>query len=168
MPKKRPAEERFWKYVDKASDPRGCWLWIGGSDSDGYGRFRGENSVMIRAHRFSWQLHRGQIPPGFEVLHTCDNPPCVNPLHLFLGTNELNVIDKVCKGRTARGAKCRTKKLYFGESNWKSKLTSQQVADIRELRRSGVGTTELARRFGVNRATIQRIVSGKSWKTIAM
>lgn len=88
---------RFW---DKVAIDRGCWLWTAGT-RHGYGAISegGRGSPMIMAHRFSWEFHFGPIPDGLGVLHKCDNPPCVNPAHLFLGTQGDNMRDKAVKGR---------------------------------------------------------------------
>lgn len=96
--KPRPsAEERFWSYVDTTGD---CWEWTGGQIRMGYGHFKpGGQRGTVKAHRFSWQLAFGQIPDGLFVLHHCDNPPCVRPAHLFLGTHLDNMADKKAKGR---------------------------------------------------------------------
>lgn len=90
--------ERFWSNVQKTD---GCWVWTGCRSHD-YG-LMGANKARILAHRFSWELHYGPIPNGLGVLHRCDNPPCVRPDHLFLGTFEDNMKDKIAKGRQARG-----------------------------------------------------------------
>lgn len=87
-------EEWFWRGVDKAGD---CWIWTRCRDRRGYGRFSAKGHR--RAHRFSWALTNGPIPPGMCVLHRCDNPPCVNPAHLFVGTSNDNVADMMAKGR---------------------------------------------------------------------
>lgn len=87
---------RFNKFVRE--DPNGCWIWIGGKTSDGYGKFY-LNGIKRRAHRVAWVIRNGQIPEGLNVLHNCDNPSCVNPDHLFLGTQIDNIIDMVSKGR---------------------------------------------------------------------
>lgn len=88
-------EDRFWAKVDRGGE---CWLWTAGRDSSGYGSLR-TGHTKVSAHRLSWQLHHGQIPPGQNVLHRCDNPRCVRPDHLFLGTQADNVADMVAKGR---------------------------------------------------------------------
>ncbi|MEY9995875.1 hypothetical protein ABIE67_007907 [Streptomyces sp. V4I8] len=100
------AEERFWRYVDKTGE---CWTWTGGHSNDGYGRFfisEGEGNVA--AHRFSYQLHNGEIPDGLIICHRCDNPPCVRPDHLFVGTHLDNVRDMFSKGRNVSGMSKRT------------------------------------------------------------
>lgn len=96
---KPPTEKRFWERVNK--QPDGCWLWTGTTNLRGYG-ILARNNTMQLAHRFSYELHKGVIPDGMFVCHSCDNPPCVNPDHLWLGTNADNVSDMVAKGR-ARG-----------------------------------------------------------------
>jgi len=96
--KTRPLEERFWDKVDKSD---GCWLWTAALNPDGYGRFVVQMSPQkVRgAHRVAWELMNGAIPNGLSVLHQCDTPACVNPEHLFLGTQQDNVADMVAKGR---------------------------------------------------------------------
>lgn len=93
MPK--TIEDRFWAKVDRGGE---CWRWTAGCDSSGYGSLRVEHA-KISAHRLSWQLHHGPIPPGQNVLHRCDNPRCVRPSHLFLGTQADNIADMLAKGR---------------------------------------------------------------------
>ena len=91
--------ERFWNKVMKIVETDECWEWIAFKNKDGYGLF-GYNGKNQKAHRVSWQLHNGPIPDGLCVLHKCDNPSCVNPNHLFLGTNADNIKDRVNKNRT--------------------------------------------------------------------
>ncbi len=96
-----PREERFWKHVHKTDS---CWLWTASVNDKGYGQlFVGVGKSPLRAHRVSWELHRGLIPIGLLVLHHCDNPPCVRPDHLFLGTYKDSTQDMISKGRQ-RGA----------------------------------------------------------------
>jgi hypothetical protein len=98
-----PAQvSRFFQSVDNRGGPDVCHMWTTATDQDGYGEFfiRGKAN---RAHRLSWALLNGPIPNGMCICHTCDNPPCVNPKHLFLGTNLDNIADKVAKGRQAKG-----------------------------------------------------------------
>ena len=134
-------------------------------DAEGYGRLQ-IGRVAALAHRVSWEISNGPIPPGQHVLHHCDNRGCVNPTHLFLGTNADNRADCVAKGRQ-RGAK--------GERNTKAKLTTEQVAEIRAAyvpapighpRRGDPprSITVLAERYGVTRSQIYHIVRGWNWK----
>lgn len=99
------AEERFWRYVDKTDE---CWTWTGGRINGGYGCFSVDGETNVAAHRFSYQLHNGEIPAGLVVCHRCDNPPCVRPDHLFLGTQLDNVRDMFSKGRSVSGMGRRT------------------------------------------------------------
>lgn len=147
---KEKAVIRFWKFVNKGEENE-CWTWNGAKATHGYGAF----SVGIKrttAHRFSWQLHFGEIPKGMMVCHKCDNPPCVNPKHLFLGTDADNQRDKKLKGRAARG-----------ERNNKAKLTESDVREIRTLIEQGLSYREIARMFNVRHAAILTIKSGKNW-----
>jgi len=131
----------------------GCWIYVANKKRTQSGHvaamFRG---VQTFAHRAVWALTHGDIPEGLCVLHRCDNPRCVNPDHLFLGTPADNARDMVEKGRS-----------LSGERNPKAKLTAFQVNEIRQLKKGGAGTTELARRFGVDRTTIQQIMRGATW-----
>ena len=101
----RSVADIFWQSVAKSDDKDGCWIWTGKMDRDNYGRCRSEarNASGYRkeagAHRVSWELHHGPIPKGMCVLHSCDNPSCVRPDHLFLGTHADNMRDAVLKGR---------------------------------------------------------------------
>jgi hypothetical protein len=135
-------------------------MWTGATDGDGYGRFyfRGRSQG---AHRVSYVLHVGDIQPGLLVCHRCDTPACVNPRHLFLGNNADNVADKVSKGRQSTGAATRPETRARGERCSLSRLTNDQVIEIRAT--SGVSFRELGRRYGVDRKTIRLIVRGETW-----
>ena len=144
---------RFWNKVDKrpGHGPKGdCWLWRGSCSSFGHGNFRVGDKVD-GAHRFSFELHRSAIPDGLFVCHSCDNPPCVNPKHLFLGTRLDNHGDMCAKNRHTKPK---------GEINAAHKLTE---ADVREIRSSKIGPSALARRFGVHVSTIHNVRSRQSW-----
>lgn len=148
-----PLKIRFWKFVDKS---QGCWLWTGVRNNVGYGRINpgGGSKRYASAHRISWLLAHGQSPPrGMCVLHRCDNRLCVNPDHLFLGTNSENMADMVGKGRAAKG-----------EKNVHAKLTLEQVRHIRRSKSEGAKVSALAKQFGVTQATIYYIVSGTTWR----
>ena len=142
---------RFWGKVDKSSD---CWLWTGMKGKSGYGRFRLPQGE-IRAHRMSWELSNGRkVPSGMLVCHRCDNPGCVNPRHLFLGTSYDNQLDSVKKGRTAGG-----------EKNGRAKLTSRLVQEIRtRYGKSGISLRSLAGAYGVDHTTIHAIVRKENWR----
>ena len=132
----------------------GCWLWTANTGRDGYGKIK-VNKHTVRAHRFSWEVHCGPIPNGLQVLHRCDVPCCVNPDHLFLGTNIDNVSDCVKKDRHARGNR-----------NGSAILTDDDITAIRKIGRT-VPQRVIAKQFGVNRGHISKILSMKLWKEIA-
>jgi hypothetical protein len=149
--------ERFWAKVNVAGDDE-CWEWQAGCTEDGYGKLRrtGMTAGLVRAHRLSWELHHGPVPVGMHVCHACDNPPCVNPGHLFLGTPLENMRDKRAKGRhTGEFA-------HGASSSHGAKLTAEQVREIRRLADT-IAKDELGRRYGVSLRSIQRIVSGETW-----
>lgn len=144
--------KRFFKHIDKAD---GCWTWTSSKNSDGYGQFN-ICGASKSAHRVSWELHNGNIPDGMHVLHKCDNPPCVNPEHLFLGTNHDNVLDREAKGRNRAS---RNK----GTKNPSVKITE---SDVLEIRSSTMKQIELAKKFGVTFQMISRIKLNKAWKHV--
>ena len=151
-----PLIDRFWSRVDKSGD---CWVWTAATTNGGYGVIRdtGRNGKIIRAHRLSWELHNGPIPAGIEVCHRCDNPPCVNPAHLFLGTHQDNVTDTVNKGRASGGGP-------RGSLHHQAKLTEAQVVDIRARHTAGAASQrQLAREYGVDRRAIHQVVYRKTW-----
>jgi len=133
----------------------GCWLWIGAFHSEKfpYGKMRVQGKT-VNAHRLSWLLHRGGIPEDMEVLHKCDVPACVNPNHLFLGTQLENMLDAVRKKRHRHG-------VFHGEQHPAAKLTAVQVEAIKLDKRS---LLEIAQQYGVTRATISYIRQGKIWR----
>lgn len=143
-------------YVERRGDGE-CWPWTMGCDKDGYGEIAtGGSSKHRRAHVVAWEQANGRsVPPGHCVLHTCDNPPCCNPGHLFLGTNLDNIWDKVAKNRQARG-----------ENHPKAKLTGEQVLCIRRAWQRGMTLTQLGIEYQTSTQNIYAIVNRKSWTHI--
>jgi hypothetical protein len=144
----RPA---FWDHVDFTLS---CWEWNAAADGLGYGRWWFRDAVRL-SHRVAWEITHGPIPDGLCVLHRCDNPKCVRPDHLFLGTQGDNIRDMHAKKR-AKPAR--------GELSSRAKLTSEQVRDIWARYTGKHGEqTKLAKEYGVSSHQISMIVGGKSW-----
>ena len=162
--------ERFQKRLDKTpgNGPQGtCWIWKAGKTNGGYGLIAAGNG-NVRTHRFAWELVNGPIPEGLDVLHHCDNPPCCNPDHLFLGTDADNVADKISKGR---GPDMKAVSLYrqnpAGERNGMAKLTDKDVLEIRAIFAYGAPPLgELADQFNSSVCNIARIVKRRTWRHI--
>ena len=135
----------------------GCHYWCGSEDgTDGYGRFYIQGKKAIPAHRFAWFLHTGIMPSAdIQVCHTCDRPRCVNPAHLFLGTNKTNAADREQKGRGNQ---------VHGESHVRAKLNPIAVRVIRHMFKKGKSLTQLGRIHKVATATILNIVKEETWK----
>jgi hypothetical protein len=146
-----PPEQRFWKYVKKTPT---CWLWTGAKHYPGYGVILRKKGKYIDAHRFSYELHNGEIPAGKWVLHRCDNPACVNPEHLFIGNNSDNIKDAYEKGICKRG-----------EQNKRSKLTNEQVLWIRSNYIPGNGK-KMAKELGISQTAVSLIIRRINWKHI--
>lgn len=146
------AAERFSKRISKSED--GCWLWLGVKLPRGYGRFWFGGGKMY-AHRAAWILANGAIPDGLQVLHRCDNPPCVRPEHLFLGTASDNMRDAALKLRTC------------GEKNAYATLTEQTVRAIRLRCASGERQEDVAKAFSTTQSQVSRIVLRKRWKHVS-
>jgi hypothetical protein len=146
-------DERFWSKVRKGD---GCWVWTACRNWAGYGKFW-DGERLTAAHRHSWVVHHGPIPDGLCVLHRCDNPPCINPDHLFLGTYRDNNLDTLGKGRRGyNGAP--------GERNSHSKLTPAQVYEIRRRGDAGERSSTLASEFGIGWTSTDRIVKRLNWR----
>ena len=146
--------ERFWSKVNIKSSNE-CWEWTAGKNRvGGYGRFRLDGK-RVGAHRLSWKLHNGTIPAGMCVLHTCDNPSCVNPTHLFLGTHQDNMDDMYAKGRGLKAS-------IGGEEHGNAKLTWDIVREIREAYPEQ-SQYQLAAKYNVCRSNIGFIVNNKRW-----
>jgi len=158
--------DKFWERVDKRG-PDECWDWLAGLDKDNYGVMSGgsRKAKKLKAHRVSWEIHFGQIPfhdshHGMCVLHRCDNPPCVNPAHLFLGTNHDNVLDMFKKGRARPG-------WVPGEKNGNAKITENKVKLIRRFGalkgKASWSNRVIGKMFGLSKAQTSKIISGKAW-----
>jgi len=141
--------KRFWAKVTKSDN---CWLWNAGKDKDGYGQFwLNSEQRSIRAHRISYFLKSGEVPEF--ALHTCDNPSCVNPNHLYNGNHLQNQRDRVSRKRSARGSK-----------HSRHKLNEDQVKTIKELLRvRKLKYVDIARMFNVSAQTIYAIREGRTW-----
>lgn len=154
--KRSPLAERFWPKVSVHAD--GCWNWTASVDGGGYGQLSaGQGRTPHKAHRVSWELHFGPVPDSLWVLHRCDNPPCVRPDHLFLGTQADNNRDAWAKGRMAAPKP---------ETPWpNARLTPDQASEIREIYSLGqVSLATLARSYGVSVSSIHNIVRGRTWR----
>lgn len=154
-PKYTPKDiERFWSKVNIGNFDD-CWEWTSYCFPRGYGRFALYYKTY-GAHRIAWILTFGEIPKGLQVCHHCDNRKCCNPSHLFLGTHQDNVDDKVHKSRQARNK---------GELSGTHKLTTMQVEEIRECYRMGlIRQWQLAKKYGVTQQTISKIVNYQRWE----
>lgn len=154
-----PPENRFWDKVDKNGPTMPhmdtpCWVWIGSRSKQGYGNF-GVNGGSTKAHRFSYQLHYGEIPEGNDICHRCDNEPCIRPDHLFAGTARDNILDMEAKGRAYHPR---------GSNSGQAKLNEEIVIEIRNLSSQGMSYSQLVRRFKIGKTTVAHIVKRDNWK----
>jgi hypothetical protein len=147
----------FERFYSKVAINDGCWMWAGAKHRDGYGFFALGGSSQL-AHRVSWQLENGPIPDGSHVLHRCDNPACVRPGHLFLGTNQDNVTDKMSKGRF---------RTLRGKEQGCSKLSDGAVREMRAKRASGATYAALGREYGVSDVAARNAVTGGTWSHVS-
>lgn len=150
---------RFWTKVNRKDDTE-CWEWLGNLTHDGYGTFDLPSSDgrwrSRRAHRVAFVIANGELEDGMMVCHTCDNPSCCNPAHLFAGTQAENMADMWRKGRRA-----------IGEKQGSAKLKEADVIAIRVLLASGISHKKIADQYGVARSTITDINLRKKWKHMA-
>lgn len=150
---------RFWSKVDKSGGVNSCWLWTGARLKTGYGKFTVAHQTWDYAHRVAYRLIHGDILPGRVIMHTCDNPSCVNPAHLRMGTAMDNVQDKIAKGRDTVGD-------HKGVRNAKAKLNDDKVRLIRKRLTEGETCAQLAREYGVTKESIWSIKVGETWKHV--
>jgi len=150
--------KRFWTKVN-ISD--GCWIWNSSRNKTGYGTFSIKHHPY-KAHRVAWEQTFGEIPKGFHVLHRCDNPPCVNPEHLFLGTHQDNMRDMDMKGRRAKPNGMNTP---VGSDSPNSVLREDHVRQIRS-QKGKVSYRDLAEQYGVGYSTIRHIMNFDTWKHV--
>lgn len=154
--KPRPIGERLWGKVVKTD---ACWIWSGAKNNKGYGQIQlgGRGVGIALTHRVVFELENGPVPVGMCVMHTCDQPACVRPDHLVLGTVAENNADMRRKNRG-----------IAGERHPKHRLTAADIACIRTSARAGVSARELASDFAVKANTINGIVAGRSWKSVGL
>lgn len=173
-----PPDERFWQRVVKSDT---CWVWTGAHTRFGYGRWYYDASIPpVFAHRYVYAQLVGPIPENLCVLHRCDNPPCVRPDHLWLGTRTDNAADRDAKGRNRHvtpaperratgdrsGPRLHPERLKRGTARINAVLTEPQVLEIRGLHAAGISQRKLAKHFGVNQSNIWRIVHRQMWTHI--
>lgn len=161
--------ERFEERRDKSRD---CWEWTGGKTVAGYGLFCTEGNRHVLAHRFAYELAYGAIPDGLLVCHSCDNPPCCNPDHLWLGNDAVNAADMVAKGRSTRGdrhgLRQHPEKAAHGERHTHAKLREVDVIAIRtRYAAGGVTMQALANEYGINCSAISNVITRRNWKHVA-
>lgn len=145
--------ERF--FAQHTVNENGCHVWSGSLHKDGYGQLNYMRKYWL-AHRLAWTLTKGQIPDGLCVCHRCDNPPCFNPEHLFLGTHARNMGDMKAKGRR--------KNVNQGTSNGRSKVTWEQASEIRRLYAAKeLNQVQLGERFGITQTSISLLLRNKTW-----
>lgn len=153
-----PKTEDVARFLDKMQITDSCWIWIGARSSAGYGHFYFYDKVVL-AHRFSYELFVGPIEPGKLILHRegCGNPICINPFHLYMGTDADNAQDRV---RWGNHISC------CGEKNNSAKLSERDVLAIRSAHKSGeyISISAMADEFGVTRASISNVIRGVTWK----
>lgn len=151
-------QERFWPKVDKSGVDE-CWVWTARCHRQGYGllsEWDGKRRTRLLAHRLAWEFTFGPIPVGLCVLHSCDNPPCVNPAHLFVGTHQDNIADMVRKGRQCRGA-----------CSPNARLTEDDVRAIRERFAAGENYRALGAEFGIHPEYVYKLAARRNWAAVA-
>lgn len=154
-----PADSTVERFLSKAcisDEPSACWVWQKGLSRKGYGSFSA-NGKSVQAHRYSYEIAFGAIPDNLCVCHRCDNRRCVNPHHLWLGTNADNTRDKMQKGRHV---------VAFGVKQANAKLTDAKVIEIFHLRQRGLSQEKIAKQFGLDQTAISLVLRRKTWKHV--
>lgn len=147
-------DARFWSKIVMGENPDDCWRWTGATTAFGYGVISaGYKQGNLRAHRLSWVLHNGPLPEDMFVLHRCDNPPCCNPRHLFVGAKRDNTRDMLAKDREARG-----------EQHGHARLASTEAAAIARMIREGSSASVAGAIYGVSRSHASAIAAGAKWR----
>lgn len=147
----------FDRFIEKVEKTDSCWNWTAGKYRGGYGQFRrlvDGKWTMAKTHRYSYEYFKGAIPKGYQICHTCDNPSCVNPEHLFAGTHKDNMQDMVKKGR-------RSLKTRNPQHRW---LSKELAVQIREDHKQGLSYAELQEKYTQSKQQISRVVRGDIWK----
>lgn len=150
------AKKHFMSHVQIPDDLKDCWIWTGAKSEDGYGWF-GMHRKTRMAHRVSYELFVDEIPDNLFVCHSCDNPGCVNPAHLWLGTNQDNMNDMISKNRQVN---------VKGEKVGTHKLTEREVSKIKERLEQGYYLKDIAKEFYVCKQTISNIKNNIYWKHV--
>lgn len=146
--------DHYFAHVDMSGGPDACWPWKGSRRRNGYGRLERDGRGVAATH-VALELDGRPLGPGQYALHRCDNPPCVNPAHLYAGDSKDNALDMLARGRQRRGA-----------DNPNSRLTAERVREIRALFTAGVTVRQLACRFDIAESTVRQVVTGKTWTQV--
>jgi hypothetical protein len=153
-------EDRFRRYVVEGGADE-CWEWTGARSTRGYGELAMPGSRPAKAHKMAWEAVNGPVPDGLWVLHHCDNPPCCNPAHLYVGTHVDNMRDMRERGR--HWSRVNPERIIRGERCGAAKLTEDQVREIHRMKANGEPSVSLALRFGVTKTTVNMILRGRTW-----
>ncbi len=150
------ARSRFWAKVDKLEDADACWNWLGAKTKEGYGQFRVNNS-NYKSHRYALSEFKGESADNRIACHTCDNPSCCNPNHLYWGTSKTNAADRGARGR---------RKGPSGVTHHKAKLTLDNVREIRKMFDAGATQRDIAKMYGISNSLAWSIGKRRLWKEV--